>query len=57
MPKIDKWKQLPEETFIWALQENKNIHQALKQLGLTAAAGNYTRARELITKYQLSHLY
>lgn len=48
---------IDEETFVQALQENKNIYQALKQLGLTPAAGNYTRARELITKYQLSHLY
>lgn len=46
-----------EEDFVQALQESKNIHQALKQLGLTACADNYTKARELINKYNLVHLY
>lgn len=48
---------IEENDFVQALRENKNIHQALKQLGLTAAGDNYTRARELITKYNLEHLY
>lgn len=48
---------IDDEIFVQALRENKTIHKALLQLGLTAAAGNYTRARELISKYQLSHLY
>ena len=49
--------QIDEEIFVQALKENKNISQALKQLGLTPAGGNYARAREFITKYNLSHLY
>lgn len=46
-----------EEDFVEALKENSTIRQALKQLGLTPAGGNYERARELISKYHLSHLY
>lgn len=46
-----------DEDFVLALQQNKNISQALKQLGLTPAGGNYTRARELIEKHHLTHLY
>ena len=48
---------ISDEDFVQALKENKNIHSALKQLGLTPAGGNYERARELITKYNLIHLY
>ena len=46
-----------EEDFVQALKENKNIRQALKQLGLTPAGANYERARELISIYNLTHLY
>lgn len=46
-----------DEDFVLALTMNSTIHQALKQLGLTPAGGNYTRARELISKYNLTHLY
>ena len=46
-----------EEDFVEALRQSSSIRQALKQLGLTPAGGNYERARELISKYQLTHLY
>ena len=51
-------KKLPvsEECFVKALQENPNIRQALIQLNLTPKGGNYIRARELINKYNISHL-
>lgn len=52
-----KYETVKEEDFVLALQNNSNISQALKTLGLTPAGGNYTRARELIEKYQLTHLY
>ena len=52
-----KYQTVSDEDFVIALQNSKNICQALKKLGLTPAGGNYVRARELITKYQLSHLY
>ena len=47
---------IQEEDFVQALKENQTIHAALQQLGLTPAGGNYTRARELIFKYNLTHL-
>lgn len=52
-----KHQTVKEEDFVLALQQSKNISQALKMLGLTNAGGNYTRARELIEKYHLTHLY
>ena len=36
-----------------ALKNSKNIRQALISLGLTAKGGNYTRANEIIQKYQI----
>lgn len=36
-----------------ALKNSKNIRQALIFLGLTAKGGNYTRANEIIQKYQI----
>ena len=47
---------IDDETFVEALRNNKSVRQALIQLGLTAAGGNYTRAYELITQYQIQHL-
>ena len=47
---------IDDSVFVQALKENKTIFNALKQLGLTPAGGNYVRARELITKYNLIHL-
>lgn len=52
-----KKQTVKDEDFVIALKESKNISQALKKLGLTPAGGNYTRARELIEKYELTHLY
>lgn len=45
-----------EEQFVEALKLNKSVRQALISLGLTGAGGNYTRAYELINKYQIQHL-
>lgn len=36
-----------------ALREAPNIRQALLRVGLTAKGANYTRANELIIKYQI----
>ena len=36
-----------------ALKNSKNIRQALISVGLTAKGGNYTRANEIIQKYQI----
>lgn len=52
-----KHQTVSDEDFVIALKNNANISQALKALGLTPAGGNYTRARELIEKYKISHLY
>lgn len=47
---------ISDEDFVQALKENSSVHAALKQLGLTAAGGNYERAYKLIGEYNLSHL-
>lgn len=58
----DSWRKpktrivIEEKDFVTALQNNKNIRQALLQLGLSAKGANYTRARELIQKYNIKHL-
>lgn len=49
-------ENISEEQFVNALQNNPNIHQALLSLNLAAKGGNYTRAKELIKKYNISHL-
>lgn len=46
-------RYVDEENFVEALKNNRNIRQALMSLGLTAAGDNYTRARELIIKYNI----
>lgn len=43
-----------DEDFVEALRDSKNIRQSLLKLGLTAAGDNYSRARELIAKYNIS---
>ena len=55
---IDKKEVMPieEEKFVDALRNSPNIRQALIKLGLTPAGGNYTRANELIVRYQIQHL-
>lgn len=47
---------MPEEQYVEALKISKNIHQALKLLGLNPTAGNYERARKLIEQYKIEHL-
>lgn len=47
---------ITDEDFVQALNENKTIHSALTQLGLTSAGANYVRARELISRYNIFHL-
>lgn len=62
---IDNWRgrninkekdYIPDEQFVDALKKSPNIRQALLSLGLSAKGGNYTRANELIIKYQINHL-
>ena len=48
--------EISEEEFVQALQNHKNIRQALLALNLSAKGGNYARANELIYKYQITHL-
>lgn len=47
-------KVVSEEDFVKALQEAPNIRQALLKLGLAARGDNYTRAKNLMRKYNLS---
>lgn len=42
-----------EADFVKALQEKPNIRQALLFLGLAAKGANYTRAKNLIEKYNI----
>lgn len=55
---IDKTQKetVTEEMFVDALRTSPNIRQALLKLGLSAAGGNYSRANELIVRYQILHL-
>ena len=49
-------EKVSEEEYVQALKESPNIRQALLKLGLTAKGQNYVRARELIHKYNITHL-
>ena len=49
----EKRNAVPDEDFVQALQTSKNIRQALLKLGLAAKGGNYTRANEIIAKYNI----
>lgn len=49
----EKRETISDEDFKRALQTSKNIRQALLQLGLAAKGGNYTRANEIIAKYNI----
>lgn len=49
-------ERISEVEFVKALQDNPNIRQALRKLGLTAKGDNYRRARDLIFKYNIAHL-
>ena len=49
-------KKVSDDDFVDALNNSSNIRQALRKLGLSAKGGNYQRAREIIFKYNISHL-
>ena len=49
----EKRNIISDEDFVQALQTSKNIRQALLKLGLAAKGGNYTRANEIIAKYNI----
>jgi hypothetical protein len=46
-------EKISDEKFVDALVNSSSIRQALITLGLTPKGGNYTRAYELISKYQI----
>ena len=48
--------KVADSELVESLQRSPNIHQALQKVGLTAKAGNYQRARELIVKHNIVHL-
>ena len=54
--KIKNKREVSDEEFVKALAENKSIRQALIQLQLTPAGGNYERAWNLIYEYDIKHL-
>lgn len=45
---------IDENQFVEALRSSSNIRQALISLGLAPKGGNYTRAKELLIKYDIS---
>ena len=49
----EKREYISDEKFKIALQSSKNIRQALLKLGLAAKGANYTRANEIIAKYNI----
>lgn len=49
-------KMISDDDFAEVLQSSLNIRQGLKKLGLTAKGDNYRRAREIIFKYNITHL-
>lgn len=49
-------REISDEEFIKALAENKSIRQALIQLNITPAGGNYERAWNLIYENNIEHL-
>ena len=54
---INKHKEkVSDDDFAEALNNSPNIRQALRKLGLSAKGGNYERAREIIFKYNITHL-
>lgn len=48
-----KRDEISEEDFKKVLEESPNIRQALIKLGLAPKGGNYTRANEIIAKYNI----
>lgn len=51
----ETYKNAPvdEKSFVEALQTTPNIRQALIKLNLSPAGANYSRAKELLNKYQI----
>ena len=49
-------RRISDDEFAKYLQDNINIRQALKAMGLSAKGGNYQRARDIIFKYNIEHL-
>ena len=49
-------QKISDKDFVEALKDSPNIRQALRKLGLSAKGGNYQRAREIIFKYNITHL-
>nr|DAH09399.1 MAG TPA: NinG recombination protein [Caudoviricetes sp.] len=51
----ETYKNIPvdEKSFVEALQTTPNIRQALIKLNLSPAGANYSRAKELLNKYQI----
>ena len=49
-------ERISDDDFADALSNNPNIRQALRKLGLSAKGDNYRRAREIIFKYNITHL-
>ena len=49
----EKREAIPEEQFKEALENSPSIRQALIKLGLAPKGGNYTRANEIIAKYNI----
>lgn len=47
---------ISNDDFALALQNSQNIRQGLLKLGLSAKGDNYRRAREIIFKYNITHL-
>ena len=48
--------KVSDDDFANALKNSDNIRQGLKQLGLTPRGDNYQRARDIIFKYNITHL-
>ena len=49
----EKREEISEEIFKETLETSPNIRQALIKLGLAPKGGNYTRANEIIAKYNI----
>jgi hypothetical protein len=49
----EKPEIVSEEDFVNALQSKPNIRQALIELGLAPKGANYTRAKNLMEKYNI----
>lgn len=50
---VKRKNEISEEEFVEALQNYPNIRQALIALNLAPQGGNYTRAKQLIEKYNI----